>query len=174
MAVLDHLVPAFGADVYGASLDELPLGVWFTSTIRPMTMNPTLGLVQSVYDPDKKQHRPARPSDFRYRVIVRDGQRRVERATLQTGGGRAVLRTGRGLLSSEDSELLPKIQHQAFANTASVDPKQNWKVEGMLGGGGDLMGPIARVFILYPALFIGGIYGLSKLANRAMPKGGKS
>ena len=173
MSLLDHLVPAISGEAYGdrGLLDDLPLGVWLTSTIRPMTMNPTLGLVQSVYDPDKKQDRPARPEDFRYRVIVRDGVRRVERATLETEGGRTTLRVGAGLFSSAGSNLLPKIQHQAFANTAVVDPKQNWRVEGMFGSGLDLIGSLARVFVLYPALFIGGIYGLSKIANRAMPKG---
>ena len=171
MSLLDHLVPAISGEAYGdrGLLDDLPLDVWLTSTIRPMTMNPTLGLVQSVYDPDKKQDRPARPEDFRYRVIVRDGQRRVERASLLTEKGQTSLRTGTGLFSSADSNLLPKIQHQAFASTASVDPKQNWRVERFSIGVG--VGSLARVFVLYPALFIGGIYGLSKIANRAMPKG---
>jgi hypothetical protein len=81
---------------------------------------------------------------------------------------------GAGLFSSADSNLLPKIQHQAFASTAVVDPKQNWRAEGMFGSGLDLIGPLARVFVLYPALFIGGIYGLSKIANQVLPKGGDS
>jgi hypothetical protein len=97
MTLLDHLVPAFSGEAYGdrGLLDDLPAGVWLTSTIRPMTINPTLGLVQSVYEPDKEQHRPARPDDFRYRVIVRDGQRRVERATLQIEGGAHYAASGR-------------------------------------------------------------------------------
>jgi hypothetical protein len=184
MAILDHLVPAFSGDAYGdrGLLDDLPLGVWFTSTIHPMTMDwhlvvwspihpmPTLGPIQRVYDPGWKHNdRPARPDDFRYRVIVRDGQRRVEIATLRTEEGRAVLYMHSGYVP--ESDLLARIQHQAFANTAATDPKQDWRIEGLPGSGLDLIGPLARVFVLYPALFIGGIYGLSKIANRALPKG---
>ena len=40
MTLLDHLVPAFSGEAYGdrGLLDDLPVGVWLTSTIRPMQM----------------------------------------------------------------------------------------------------------------------------------------
>ena len=149
MALLDHLVPAFSGDAYGGRglLDDLPVGVWLTSTIHPMTMDwhlivwspihpmPTLGPIKRIFDPGgKRDDQPARPDDFRYRVIVRDGQRRVEIATLRTGEGRAVLSMQEGYAPPE-SGLLARIQHQAFASTAAIDSEQNWRVEGPPEGG---------------------------------------
>jgi len=174
MAVLDHLVPALVPVTYGKAspLDALPINVWMQSGIRPMNRT------------------ASKPSTFRYRVVLRSGERRVETAYLSTHdydesrpeGQRSVerrepvLMLGTPFLSGR-SEFLPKIQHAAFARTATVDPKQDWKTEYVdnifEGLGLSVVGSVFRVFILYPALFIGGIYGLSKIANRVLPKGGE-
>lgn len=134
--LLDHLVPAFGGDVYGGALDGLPLGVWLRSGILPMKRDglplfgpPALQRIMKVRVPDEDRWRQATSDDFRYRVVVISGQRRVERANVVVEGGVPHLEVGAGFLSSEGSNLLPRVQHAAFSNNVSVDPKQDWRTK---------------------------------------------
>jgi len=179
MALLDHLVPAFSGEAYGdrGLLDDLPVGVWLTSTIRPMQMETgnllTLQLVKG------------RPDQFRYQVIVtKGGKRRVMRGDVEEDEGKTVIRTGVGFLSSVHSDLLPKVQHQDFANTAAVDPKQDWPTEERsLNVDFDLGGVFDEIFLYAGAATataaIGGylLYrrfrkrSLPERSNRALPKG---
>ena len=179
MTLLDHLVPAFSGEAYGdrGLLDDLPVGVWLTSNIRPMQMEtagllfnaPTLRLVKG------------RPDQFRYQVIVtEDGKRRAMRGDVGEHEGKTVIWTGEGFLSWGNSDLLPKVQHQAFANTAAVDPKQDWPTEER---GLNFDGLFDDLFIYAGAATataaIGGLLlyrrfrkrSLPERSNRALPKG---
>ena len=117
MALLDYLVPAFSGEAYGdrGLLDGLPVGVWLMSklTVAPQRVPDQGGT---------RQFRWARPDDFRYRVIVNpDGTRSVMRSELTRDGARVML------VDPHYDKAVPKAQYQAFASTAMVDPKQDWK-----------------------------------------------
>jgi hypothetical protein len=179
MAVLDHLVPAFSGEAYGdrGLLDDLPVGVWLTSNILPATMDqsillpsPTLSVMFRVYDPRTGSRRAAKPSDFRYRVVVDpNGERRVQRAVIQTdNSGRTHLRVG--ILELGSSDLLAKVQHQAFASTAAVDPKQDWQVKGEIDRS-LFLGGFLRSGLFKAVLFASGAYGLYRISSRKTPKG---
>jgi hypothetical protein len=195
VAVLDYLVPAISGEAYGdrGPLDDLPVGVWLTSNILPATMNrsfflptPTLGVMFKVYDPRTDSRRAAKPSDFRYRVVVDPvdpifhvdlaktkvapkGERRVQRAVIQTdNSGRTYLRVGS--LGLGNSDLLAKVQHQAFASAAAVDPKQDWQVKGEIDRslflGGILSSGLSKAVLLS-----GVAYGLYRISTRKASKG---
>lgn len=164
--LLDHLMPALaGADAYGGALDALPIGVWLRSPLIPWSMDrssilsnvPTLTRVSQFLD--KGSWRRSTPDDFRYRVVLRDGARRIERADVRDGR----LDVSHVFLSSENARLLPRIRGADFAASATVDPKQNWKVKvntfhGMLDG------PILFVSVATVSLLGGGylLYNHSK------------
>jgi len=179
MSLLDHLVPAISGDVYGdrGLLDDLPVGVWLTSNILPATMDrsfflptPTLSVMFKVYDPRTDSKRAAKPSDFRYRVVVDpNGERRVQRAVIQAdNSGRTYLRVGS--LGLGNSDLLAKVQHQAFASAAAVDPKQDWQVKGEIDRslflGGILSSGLSKAVLLS-----GVAYGLYRISTRKASKG---
>jgi hypothetical protein len=72
--------------------------------------------------------------------------------------------------------LLPKIQYQDFAVTAAVDPKLDLSTEELdfkMSTSEMLFWVVifALGYVIVPGVFIGGIYGLVKIANRATPKG---
>lgn len=164
--LLDHLMPALaGADAYGGALDALPIGVWLRSPLIPWSMDrssilsnvPTLTRVSQFLD--KGSWRRSTPDDFRYRVVLRDGARRIERADVRDGR----LDVSHVFLSSENARLLPRIQGADFAASATVDPKQNWKVKASLFDGPSptlLLIPVAAVSLL------GGGYLLYKRSKK--------
>ena len=182
MALLDHLVPAFGAAQDDSGIASLPMGLWLRSTILPMVLDrsslvsnvPMLQQIGRVRASGTDTFRRATPEDFRYRVIVREGVRRIEHARVMAEKDGSRLQVGCAMLSLPDSDLLAKIQHPAFVRSAEIDPKQDWKVEDAhsLDMGTAIVSGIATKIVLPGALFLGGLYALSRLANKAIDKRG--
>ena len=158
-SVLDHLVPAFGADVYGASLDELPLNVWMKSTIRPMKFD-RLGLGPPVW-----HYVNSDPEALRYRVVMFDGERRVEFGEIKTQRGRRFLSVGWVMMNNGESmnHMLPKTQHAAFSRTATVDPNPDYEVSAMS------IGPVvqSRSILTNPSFRVAAIASAAYLLYRA-------
>jgi len=175
MSLIDHLVPAL-APAYGASdpLASLPLGVWLKAPFIPFKMDEkgratTQKLV--VYDQfSKPDFRASRPDDFRYRVLEKDGRRvvevaevqhyrRIEKPTLEVGYNTSYNR------NLDHHHMLPPIQHKLLAATASVDP-QRWREEKKYSKSRDPLGDaLTRVFFIYPAFGLLGLYGLYRLSQ---------
>ena len=143
-SVLDHLVPAFGADVYGASFDKLPLNVWMKSNIKPMNFG-------------------GASEDYRYRVVMFGGERRVEFGLVNREvDGRIFL--AKPIDPSGVQLYLPKAQHAAFARTATVD--LNPDLSDGIGPTPDLAGDRLSAF-LRNSVQIGGFIAFFYAAYRA-------
>lgn len=154
VVVLDHLMPAFGATYSSRGvLDDLPVGVWLTSNIIPMV------LMSAGDEPEPRleirahgKWRASRPDDFRYRVIHWGRARRVE---VYLKKDDAHVEPDEPFFTIRNRGVLPTSQHQAFASTARIDPKQDWKPSSFfddLGLGPALLGVFATRIVLPGAL----------------------
>lgn len=158
MAILDHLVPAFGADAYGASLDGLPLGVWLKGGILPES---------EVYDFLAEGRRPATPDDFRYKVVLSDGKRGLDYfiVSVKRGSNGKI----NASLSRPSTTSLGRRWYRDFLSGYSVDPKQDWAVDPF---GIDLAPLVLRIFAGVAVAGALGVYGLYKIAQRTPAKRG--